>query len=105
MEGATGRIGNHARLGLRGVPVQQRWVDWPEAIYDKPGDSLLSQIMGAGVRRDPSGVDIGFHDSWEQALTSVEEQGGQACDSAAIRSSRAAVNPAGPDSEPDPTCG
>src|SRR2546428_7070725 len=66
-----------ARLGLRCVLVQEHWVDWPDAIYDKVGNILLSRIMGAEVRLDPARFDIGFRDSWEQALTSVEEQGGK----------------------------
>jgi 1-aminocyclopropane-1-carboxylate deaminase len=66
-----------ARLGLRCVLVQEHWVDWPDAIYDKVGNILLSRIMGAEVRLDPAGFDIGFRDSWEQALTSVKEQGGK----------------------------
>ena len=37
---------------------------------------MLSRIMGAEVRLDPSGFDIGFRDSWEQALSDVRERGG-----------------------------
>jgi 1-aminocyclopropane-1-carboxylate deaminase len=66
-----------ARLGLRCVLVQEHWVDWPDAIYEKVGNILLSRIMGAEVRLDPAGFDIGFRDSWEQALASVEQQGGK----------------------------
>ena len=49
-----------SRLGLRCVLVQERWVDWPDAVYDKVGNILLSRIMGADVRLDPSGFDIGI---------------------------------------------
>ena len=42
-----------ARLGLRCVLVQEHWVDWPDAVYDKVGNILLSRIMGADVRLDP----------------------------------------------------
>jgi 1-aminocyclopropane-1-carboxylate deaminase len=66
-----------ARLGLSCVLVQEHWVDWPDAIYEKVGNILLSRIMGAEVRLDPAGFDIGFRDSWEQALASVEERGGK----------------------------
>jgi 1-aminocyclopropane-1-carboxylate deaminase len=48
-----------ARLGLRCVLVQERWVQWPDVVYDKVGNVLLSRIMGADVRLDPSGFDIG----------------------------------------------
>ena len=37
-----------AHLGLGCVLVQEHWVDWPEAVYDKVGNILLSRIMGAG---------------------------------------------------------
>ena len=37
-----------AHLGLGCVLVQEHWVDWPDAVYDKVGNILLSRIMGAG---------------------------------------------------------
>ena len=49
-----------ARLGLGCVLVQERWVDWPDVVYDKVGNILLSRIMGAEVRLDPAGFDIGI---------------------------------------------
>jgi len=66
-----------ARLGLKCVLVQERWVEWPDAVYDKVGNILLSRIMGADVRLDPAGFDIGIRKSWEDALASVEAAGGQ----------------------------
>jgi 1-aminocyclopropane-1-carboxylate deaminase len=66
-----------ARLGLRCVLVQEHWVDWPDAVYDKVGNILLSRMMGADVRLDPSSFDIGIRKSWEDALASVEEIGGK----------------------------
>ena len=66
-----------ARLGLGCVLVQEHWVDWPDAVYDKVGNILLSRIMGADVRLDPAGFDIGFRPSWEAALESVRERGGK----------------------------
>ena len=66
-----------ARLGLRCVLVQERWVEWPDVVYDKVGNILLSRIMGADVRLDPSGFDIGIRRSWEDALASVGESGGK----------------------------
>jgi len=65
-----------ARLGLGCVLVHEHWVEWPDAAYDKVGNILLSRIMGADVRLDPSGFDIGIRKSWEDALASVEEAGG-----------------------------
>jgi 1-aminocyclopropane-1-carboxylate deaminase len=64
-----------ARLGLGCVLVQEHWVDWPDAVYDKVGNILLSRIMGAEVRLDPAGFDIGIRASWEQAVTELEERG------------------------------
>jgi 1-aminocyclopropane-1-carboxylate deaminase len=65
------------RLGLGCVLVQEHWVDWPDAVYDKVGNILLSRIMGADVRLDPAGFDIGIRPSWEEALASVEQRGGK----------------------------
>jgi 1-aminocyclopropane-1-carboxylate deaminase len=66
-----------AQLGLGCVLVQEHWVEWPDAVYDKVGNILLSRIMGAEVRLDPAGFDIGFRPSWEQALADVELRGGK----------------------------
>jgi len=66
-----------AHLGLGCVLVQEHWVDWPDAVYDKVGNILLSRIMGAEVRLDAAGFDIGFRPSWEQALADVEARGGK----------------------------
>jgi len=67
-----------ARLGLQCVLVQEHWVDWDDPVYETVGNILLSRIMGADVRLDPAGFDIGFRPSWEQALADVEERGGKA---------------------------
>ncbi len=66
-----------ARLGLGCVLVQEHWVEWPDSVYDKVGNILLSRIMGADVRLDASGFDIGIRKSWEDALASVVESGGK----------------------------
>jgi 1-aminocyclopropane-1-carboxylate deaminase len=65
-----------ARLGLRAVLVQERWVPWPDTVYDKVGNILLSRIMGADVRLSTEGFDIGIRPSWEAALESVRADGG-----------------------------
>jgi len=65
-----------AHLGLGARLVQERWVDWPDAVNDKVGNILLSRIMGADVRLDPAGFGIGIKDSWEQALEDVRAAGG-----------------------------
>src|SRR5436309_2432981 len=66
-----------AHLGLRCVLVQEHWVEWPDDGYEKVGNILLSRIMGADVRLDPAGFDIGLRPSWEEALASVVERGGK----------------------------
>ena len=66
-----------AHLGLKAVTVQERWVDWPDVVYDKVGNLQLTRIMGGDIRMDPAGFDIGIRDSWQQALASVEEAGGK----------------------------
>ena len=65
-----------AHLGLKAVLVQEKWVDWPDSVNDRVGNIMLSRIMGAEVRLDPSGFGIGFKDSWNQALDDVRERGG-----------------------------
>jgi 1-aminocyclopropane-1-carboxylate deaminase len=65
-----------AHLGMRAVTVQEAWVDWPDVVYDKVGNIQLTRIMGGDVRFDPAGFDIGIRDSWQRALSSVEEAGG-----------------------------
>jgi len=66
-----------ARLGLKAVLVQERWVDWPDPLNDRIGNIMLSRIMGAEVRLDPAGFDIGFRDSWTRALDDVRARGGK----------------------------
>ena len=65
-----------AKLGMKARLVQERWVDWPDAVNDKVGNILLSRIMGADVRLDQSGFDIGIRSSWEDALQEVRDAGG-----------------------------
>ena len=66
-----------AHLGLKAVLVQEAWVDWPDSVNDRVGNIMLSRIMGAEVRLDPAGFDIGIRDSWQQALADVEARGGR----------------------------
>ncbi len=65
-----------ARTGLGCVLVQESWVDWPDAVYDRVGNILLSRILGAEVRLVRSEFGIGFKESWDQALADVEARGG-----------------------------
>lgn len=66
-----------ARTGLACVLVQESWVDWPDAVYDKVGNILISRLAGADVRLVRAGFGIGVKESFEQALREVEEAGGR----------------------------
>jgi 1-aminocyclopropane-1-carboxylate deaminase len=65
-----------AHLGLKCRLVQERWVEWDDPGNATVGNILLSRIMGADVRLDPAGFDIGIRSSWEEAMREVEEAGG-----------------------------
>lgn len=66
-----------ARLGLTCVLVQESWVNWPDAVYDRVGNILLSRLMGADVRLVKAQFGIGFKESWERALAEIEAAGGK----------------------------
>ena len=68
-----------AHLGLQARLVQEKWVDWDDPVNDKVGNILLSRVMGADVRLDPAGFDIGIRPSWEEAMQSVHDSGGTPC--------------------------
>ncbi|MFF5565397.1 1-aminocyclopropane-1-carboxylate deaminase [Streptomyces sp. NPDC012623] len=65
-----------AHLGLKARLVQEKWVDWPDAVNDKVGNILLSRIMGADVRLGSDGFGIGIKDSWQRAMDEVRAEGG-----------------------------
>ncbi|HEX6207895.1 MAG TPA: 1-aminocyclopropane-1-carboxylate deaminase [Actinomycetota bacterium] len=66
-----------ARLGMKCVLIQESWVEWPDAVYDRVGNILLSRLMGADVRLMEAGFGIGFKESWERAISEIEEAGGK----------------------------
>ena len=66
-----------AKLGLKCRLVQEKWVNWDDPGNETVGNILLSRIMGADVRLDPAGFDIGIRRSWEEALAEVEAAGGK----------------------------
>ncbi|MGY1793546.1 1-aminocyclopropane-1-carboxylate deaminase [Geodermatophilus sp. SYSU D00525] len=66
-----------AHVGLSCVLVQESWVDWPDAVYDKVGNILVSRLAGADVRLVRAGFGIGFKESWESALAEIEARGGK----------------------------
>jgi 1-aminocyclopropane-1-carboxylate deaminase len=66
-----------ARVGMRCVLIQESWVDWPDAVYDRVGNILLSRILGADVRLVQAEFGIGFKESWERAIAEIEASGGK----------------------------
>jgi len=66
-----------AHLGMKCVLVQENWVNYADAVYDRVGNIELSRILGADVRLDAAGFDIGIRRSWEEAMESVRSAGGR----------------------------
>lgn len=66
-----------AHLGMKCVLVQENWVNYSDAVYDRVGNIQLSRILGADVRLVSDGFDIGFRKSWQQALDEVRDAGGK----------------------------
>jgi 1-aminocyclopropane-1-carboxylate deaminase len=66
-----------AHLGMKCVLVQENWVNYSDALYDQVGNIQLSRILGADVRLDEAGFDIGIRPSWEQAMEDVRRAGGK----------------------------
>ena len=64
-----------AHLGLKCVLVQENWVNYADAVYDRVGNIELSRIMGADVRLSDAGFDIAIRPSWEAALAEVAAAG------------------------------
>ena len=65
-----------AKIGMKCVVVQESWVPHDDAVYDRVGNILLTRLMGADSRLVSDGFDIGIRKSWEEALRSVEDNGG-----------------------------
>ncbi len=66
-----------AHLGFKCVLVQENWVNYSDAVYDRVGNIELSRILGADVRLDAASFDIGIRPSWEQAMDDVRRAGGK----------------------------
>jgi 1-aminocyclopropane-1-carboxylate deaminase len=66
-----------AHLGMKCVLVQENWVNYSDAVYDRVGNIQLSRMMGADVRLVPDGFDIGIRKSWQEAMDSVRDAGGK----------------------------
>ena len=66
-----------AKIGMKCRLVQESWVPFQDAVYDRVGNILMSRVMGADIELVDEGFDIGIRDSWEAALEDVKDQGGK----------------------------
>lgn len=66
-----------AKLGMKCRLVQESWVPFHDAVYDRVGNILLSRVMGAEIELVDEGFDIGIRESWENALEDVKTKGGK----------------------------
>ena len=65
-----------AKIGMKCRLVQEKWVPHHDAVYDRVGNILLTRLMGADSRLVDEGFDIGIRKSWEEAMQSVRDEGG-----------------------------
>ena len=66
-----------AKLGMKCRLVQESWVPFEDAVYDRVGNILMSRVMGAQIELVDEGFDIGIRESWERALEDVRAKGGR----------------------------
>lgn len=66
-----------AKLGMKCHLVQESWVPYSDAVYDRVGNILMSRVLGAEVEMVDEGFDIGIRESWKRALESIRERGGK----------------------------
>ncbi|MDD9720700.1 1-aminocyclopropane-1-carboxylate deaminase [Sulfitobacter sp. PR48] len=66
-----------AKIGMKCVVVQEKWVPHFDAVYDRVGNILMTRLMGADSRLVDDGFDIGIRESWENAMQSVRDAGGK----------------------------
>lgn len=66
-----------AKLGMHCRLVQESWVPFDDAVYDRVGNILLSRVMGAKIDLVDEGFDIGIRESWERAIEDVKARGGK----------------------------
>ena len=66
-----------AKIGMKCRLVQESWVPFEDAVYDRVGNILMSRVMGAEIELVNEGFDIGIRESWERALKDVEAKGGK----------------------------
>ena len=66
-----------AKIGMKCRLVQESWVPFQDAVYDRVGNILMSCVMGAEIDLVDEGFDIGIRKSWERALEDVKAKGGK----------------------------
>ena len=66
-----------AKIGMKCRLVQESWVPFQDAVYDRVGNILMSRVMGAEIELVDEGFDIGIRESWEAALEDVKDKGGR----------------------------
>jgi len=66
-----------AKLGMKCRLVQESWVPYSDAVYDRVGNILMSRVMGAEIDLVDEGFDIGIRKSWEDAIQDVKDRGGK----------------------------
>jgi 1-aminocyclopropane-1-carboxylate deaminase len=66
-----------AKIGMKCVLIQEKWVPHYDAVYDRVGNILMTRLMGADSRLVDAGFDIGIRQSWEDAIQSVRDAGGK----------------------------
>ena len=67
-----------AKIGMKCRLVQESWVPFEDAVYDRVGNILMSRVMGAEIELVNEGFDIGIRESWERALGRRQGEGRQA---------------------------
>ena len=66
-----------AKIGMKCRLVQESWVPFQDAVYDRVGNILMSRVLGAEIELVDEGFDIGIRESWERALQDVKDRGGK----------------------------
>lgn len=65
-----------AKIGMKCRLVQESWVPFQDAVYDRVGNILMSRVLGADIDLVDEGFDIGIRLSWEKAIADIRDQGG-----------------------------
>jgi 1-aminocyclopropane-1-carboxylate deaminase len=66
-----------AKIGMKCRLVQESWVPFQDAAYDRVGNILMSRLMDANINMVDEGFDIGIRESWKKALEDVKAEGGK----------------------------